>query len=93
MSSLANRYQLLDSYDVGSGPPGVQGGGGSGQPISPVFTAPSAAAAQLVAFIFATCFQRPVRLANLGGTPPYTFTTSGQLPTVGITSCPSGIGY
>jgi hypothetical protein len=74
------------------------GAGGSGEQLSPdfsVFAATSGAAdtaAAQVAYIFATCFQRPVRLVSKTGAAPYTKVT-GVAATVGLTSVPSGIGY
>jgi len=70
--------------------------GGSGAQISPEFTAPSAAAAVTVAHIFASLFQRPVRLVNkyapTAGTPPWTL-VQGATANVALTSVPSGVGF
>jgi hypothetical protein len=68
----------------------------SGAQISPEFTAPSATAAITVAHIFATVFQRPVRLVQKyspgAGTPPWTL-VQGATANVAITSVPSGVGF
>lgn len=92
MASLATSYQCIDDTGTSAGPAGGQAGGSSGYPISPVFTAPSLAAATQVAFIISSALQRPVRLVVFGGTPPWTLVV-GVSATVAITSCPSGVGY
>jgi hypothetical protein len=92
--ALPNSYFLIDDYGAGT----TSGGGtgaGSGAPISPEFTAPSIAAAVQVAYIFATAFQRPVRLVQKYGgisAMPWTLVTGG-LANIALTSVPSGIGY
>ncbi len=70
--------------------------GGSGAQISPEFTAPSAAAAITVAHIFASVFQRPVRVVQKyapgAGLPPWTL-VQGATANVALTSVPSGVGF
>ena len=88
-----NVYFLEDDPGVSAGPPGGFSGATSGQQLSPEFTAPSLAAATTVAYLFASAFQRPVRLVTkYGGTPPWTLVT-GAPANVTLTSVPSGIGY
>jgi hypothetical protein len=85
--ATASRYYIQEDT-------GVTTSGGTGQPLSPIFTAFSPADAGTVCGQFALIFQRACRLVAVGGTPPYTtlFTPSStclsQLSTV-----PSGIGY
>lgn len=70
--------------------------GGSGAQLSPEFTAPSAAAAIQVAHLFASVFQRPVRLVNkyspASGTPPWTL-VQGAAANVALTVVPSGVSF
>jgi hypothetical protein len=94
-----NVYFLEDDPGLSTGVAGQNqalSGSGTGAQLSPEFTAPSAAAALTVAHIFATCFQRPVRLvtkyAPASGTPPWTLVL-GAVANVAITSVPSGVGY
>lgn len=70
--------------------------GGSGAQLSPEFVAPSASAAITVAHIFASLFQRPVRIitkyAPGAGTPPWTL-VQGAAANVALTSVPSGVSF
>jgi len=84
--SLPNVYFLMDDTT------NANGGGASADPISSEFTAPSLTAATTVAYIIASALQRPVRLVPKFGAPPYTL-VQGALPTVGLTSVPSGVGF
>jgi hypothetical protein len=69
MASLANVYFLIDDYqNSGAG----AGAGGSGQQLTPDFTATTLTDAQCVAAQFAQLFNRPVRLVQKGGSPPWT---------------------
>jgi hypothetical protein len=85
---MATRYYLED--DTGT----TSTSGGTGQRISPIFTANSPADATTVAGQFALLFQRAVRLVTIGAVPPYTplispsTTCLSQLSTV-----PSGISF
>lgn len=90
--SLANQYYLIDDYGQAAGPTGTPGASASGEQLTPTFTAPTIAAAQVAAFIMATAMQRPVRLVAMGGSPPWTLVTP-QAANVALTSVPSGIGY
>lgn len=91
MATLANTYALLDDYSNSAGPPGGSAGGMSGAVLY-TFTAPTLAAAAQAAYLFSSVFQRPVRLAPLGGAPPYTLIT-GIAAVTALTSTPSGISY
>jgi hypothetical protein len=92
MATLANSYRCIDDWGSSAGPAGGQAGGTSGQPLCPDFTAPSVTAAGQFAFILASLLQRPVRLVQLGGSPPWTL-IQGQPANVSLTSVPSGIGF
>jgi hypothetical protein len=83
----ATRYYIQDDT-------GTVGSGGSGQALSPIFTANSVADATTVCAQFALLFQRACRLVPVGGTPPYTplFTPSTTCLSM-LSSVPSGIGY
>jgi hypothetical protein len=88
-----NVYYLTDDTGVSAGPAGGQTGGGSGQPLSGEFTAPSIAAAVQVGYLFASVFQRPVRLVQkYGGSLPWTLIT-GAPANIALTNTPSGVGY
>lgn len=94
MAGPTNVYYLQD--DTGNTTTSGGGtGGASGQQLSPEFTAPTVAAAMQVAYLFASVFQRPVRLAiKYGGigAMPWTLVT-GASANVALTSVPSGVGY
>jgi hypothetical protein len=84
----ASRYYVQDDA-------GVTGtSGGTGQPLSPIFTAQTVADATTVASMFALLFQRSVRLVAVGGTPPYTplITPSTSCLSM-ISTVPSGISF
>ena len=89
-----NVYYLIDDFGTSAGPTtGGPTGGTSGNMISPEFTAPSLAAATTVAYLFASTFQRPVRLVQkYGGSPPWTL-VNGIGPNNDLTATPSGIGF
>jgi hypothetical protein len=72
----------------------VTASGGTGQPLSPIFTAVTLADATTVCSMFALLFQRACRLVPVGGTPPYTtlFTPSTTCLSL-ISTVPSGISY
>lgn len=57
------RYYLIDDYGTG---------GSSGEQLSPDFQAATPADAATIAQGFATMFNRPVRLVQAGGAPPWT---------------------
>jgi len=68
----------------------AQGGGGSGAQISGDFTAQSAWQAAALAQVFATLFQRAVRLVPKASAPPYT----QYVPTYpGSYTVPTGIAF
>ncbi len=90
--ALPNVYYLIDDPGAAAGPAGTPGAGGSGKPISPEFTAPSAAAAIQVAHIIASALQRPVRIVNMFGSPPYTL-VQGAAANGALTVVPSGVSY
>jgi hypothetical protein len=94
MAAPTNVYYLIDDYANSAGVnASLPGAGGSGKPISPEFTAPSAAAAITVAHIIASALQRPVRVVLMsGGSPPYTL-VQAALANVALTSVPSGVSY
>lgn len=85
-----NGYQLIDDY---AGQTGVSTGGGTGQPVSPIFQAQTLAGAQQVAQIWATTFNRACRLVPLTGSPPWTsiFTPGGA--GTSLSNSPSGITF
>lgn len=88
-----NIYFCIDDYGAGLNPiTGTQGGGSSAQPVTPEFTAPTAAAALQVAYLISSALQRPVRLVPKFSAPPYTLVV-GIGPNNALTSVPSGIGY
>ena len=88
-----NVYFLEDDSGTSAGPVGGGTGAASGAQLSPEFVAPSATAALQVAYIFASAFQRPVRLVpKYGGTPPWTLVV-GLGANTALTSVPSGISY
>jgi hypothetical protein len=89
-----NVYYCIDDYAPGTNPNTVlgPGAGGSAQPVTPEFTAPTAANALQVAYIIASALQRPLRLVPRSSAPPYTLVI-GIGPTVGLTQVPSGISY
>lgn len=62
----AIRYYLIDDYSP------TNGGGGTGNPIGPEFMAMTPADAATIAGQFAQIFNRPVRLVQFGGQPPWT---------------------
>lgn len=64
-----NVYYLIDDYGPTAG--GV-GAGGSGNQVSPEFTASTLTDAQCQAQNFSTMFNRPVRLVQKSGAPPWT---------------------
>jgi hypothetical protein len=73
---------------------GVVGSGGSGQPLSPVFTAGSLADATTVANQFCLLFQRAGRLVAVGAVPPYTPLISPSTTCLSLlSSVPSGISF
>jgi hypothetical protein len=93
INAPTNVFYLIDDTGTSAGPAGGNTGGASGMQISPEFTAPTTAAATQVAFLFASTFQRPVRLVQKwGGTPPWTLIV-GQVANVALTVVPSGTGY
>ena len=65
----ASVYYLIDDYTASAG---GAGGGGSGTMISPEFTSTTLLDAQVIAQQFAQVFNRPVRLVQKGGAPPWT---------------------
>lgn len=69
MAGFGSQYILLDDNAVSTS---VGSGGGSGAPVTPQFSAGSLADAQTVAAQIATVLNRTVRLAIIGGTPPWT---------------------
>lgn len=89
-----NAYYLQDDY-ANTAASGGGTGGASGAQLSPEFTAPTIAAAVQVAYLFATVFQRPVRLVQKYGgisAMPWTLVTGGAA-NIALTSVPSGIAY
>ena len=78
-----------------AGPSGGTTGGASGAQLSPDFVAPTITNAVQVAYLFASIFQRPVRLVTKygsGATPPWTLITGiGANST--LTTVPSGITF
>jgi hypothetical protein len=76
MASLATVYRLIDDY-TNTSISGVGTGGMTGQPLSPDFTATSLAIASQVAFAWSLLFNRPCRLAPVGGAPPFTLFAPG----------------
>lgn len=90
-----NVYYCIDDYAAGTNPttPFTPGSGGSGQPVTPEFVAPTAAIALTMAYLFASLLQRPLRLVpKYSGTPPYTLVL-GAVPGIGLTLVPSGVTY
>lgn len=86
-----SRYYLIDDYGTSAGPPGGGTGMASGEQLSPEFTANNDTDAGTIAHIFATTFQRPVRLVKKGTAPPYTLYV-GQGANTALTVVPSGAG-
>jgi hypothetical protein len=92
MAGPTNVYYLQDDTSDASTSGGGTGGA-SGAQLSPDFTAPTLAAATQVAYLFASAFQRPVRLVTkYGSAPPWTLVI-GALANIALTSVPSGVGY
>jgi hypothetical protein len=91
-TSLVNGtvYYLIDDTQIQTS--GV-GGSGSGQPVSPEFSAPSVGAAQAVAQQFATLFQCAVRLVVKGSAPPWTPSFIGSATSLALSNAPSGIVF
>ena len=94
-----NVYYVIDDYGNTAGGGGgtvggPEGSGGTGEAISPEFTAPSGAAAIQVAHIILSAMQRgPGRVVQkLGGSPPWTLVQCAPA-NVALTSVPSGVGY
>lgn len=94
ITAPTNVFYLIDDSGTSAGPAGGNTGGTSGMQISPEFTAPSTAAATQIGFLFASTFQRPVRLVQKYGSTggPWTLIT-GQVANVALTVVPSGVGY
>jgi hypothetical protein len=99
ISEPTNVYYVIDDYgNTAPSGPGAQsntaGSGGTGAPLTPEFTAPSATAAITMAHLIASVLQRsPVRIVQkLGGSPPWTL-VQGAPANVALTSVPSGISY
>jgi hypothetical protein len=65
----AQVYYVIDDYAASAG---GAGGGASGNPIGPEFTATTLVDAQCVAQQHAQLYNRPVRLVQKGGQPPWT---------------------
>jgi hypothetical protein len=86
-----NRYYCVDDY-ANTNTLGVNTGGASSQVVVAPFVAPTIASAMQVAYVLSTALQRPLRLVPEFTPPPYTLVT-GILPTVALTSIPSGITY
>jgi len=99
--ALPNTYIIVDDYAATAGNQAGQGSAsGSGQPLFPEFTAPSAGAAIQLAHIIASCRQSPVRVfAKFGGLPaagttPIAATlVQGAAANVALTNVPSGITF
>lgn len=96
--AVPNVYYCTDDTGFSAGTASQQAnpGSGSGFPLTPEFTAPSAAAAVTVAHIFASVMQRPLRLVTKYnapvGQPPWTL-VFGATANVALTSVPSGVGF
>lgn len=85
-----NIFFVTDDWNVAAGT-----GGGSGQPISGDFIAPTVAAATQVAYIIATAHQVGVRLIQKFGSgvgPSYTAVAAGPANTA-LTVVPSGVQF
>ena len=89
--ALPNVYFLIDDY-ANTTSSGGGTGSASGAQISPEFVAPSLTAAVQVAHLFASVFQRPVRLVSKFGQPPWTLVT-GVPAALALTQVPSGVSY
>lgn len=93
--SLPNVYFCIDDYTNSAGQAGTPGAGSSGQPLTDEFTAPSAAAAIQVAHLFASVYQRPLRIVNKFAGPtngPWTL-VQGAPANVALTVVPSGVSF
>ena len=68
-----NLYYLIDDYAAGGGiSTSNAGSAGTGNPVSAEFTASTLLDAQVIAQQFSQMFNRPVRLVQKSGTPPWT---------------------
>lgn len=81
------QYYLQDDYT------GTATSGGSGQQMTPYFTANTLLQAQLLAQQYATIFARNCRLVPLGGTPPYTMLYTPGVLTASLSNPPTGISF
>ena len=66
----SNIFYLIDDYAAATG--AGAGSAGSGNPVSAEFTASTVLDAQCIAQQFSQMFNRPVRLVQKSGTPPWT---------------------